>query len=75
MITVLYDKKLHLLVGALVALISAPFSLPLAALLVIVAGVGKEVYDHFFGGTVDLMDIVATIAGGHLVLTLFLLFI
>jgi len=32
--------------------------------LVLLAGIGKEIYDSFSGGIVDFWDIVATVAGG-----------
>lgn len=32
--------------------------------LVILLGIGKEVYDFFAGGVVDFWDIVATVIGG-----------
>ena len=35
--------------------------------LVILAGIGKEIFDSIGGGIVDIWDIVATIAGGFFV--------
>lgn len=34
-------------------------------LWVLIAGIGKEIFDLFGGGVVDIWDIVATIAGGY----------
>jgi len=68
-----HDKALHALVGS--AIFSAAYvlftlaglpALHIAAGAVVVAGVGKEVYDHLNRDkhTPDLMDAVATVAGG-----------
>lgn len=68
-----YDKSLHALVGA--AIFSAAYiiftlaalpALQIAAAAVLLAAIGKEVYDHLHRDkhTPDFMDAVATIAGG-----------
>ena len=63
------DKLLHFIGGAVIALIGAFFSGPLAGLaLAVVAGALKEIYDHLHpdGHTVELWDFLATAAGGLL---------
>lgn len=68
-----YDKSLHALVGS--AIFSAAYvlfsiaglpALHIAAGAVVLAAVGKEVYDYLNRDkhTFDLMDAVATIIGG-----------
>ena len=41
------------------------FNLEFNMLWVLIAGIGKEIFDLFSGGVVDIWDIVATIAGGY----------
>ena len=53
------DKQLHFFAGMAVCAMFAPFGLDAAC----IAAVGKEVYDHFFGGTVDAYDVLATVLG------------
>lgn len=60
------DKILHVGAGYAVYLTVVPLGMEWAALATIVAAVGKEVYDKYFGGTVDHYDAVATVAGGVL---------
>lgn len=70
------DKANHALYGAgifaaayvLLTLQALP-ALPLAAAAVVVAAVGKELYDraHRAKHTPDIMDALATLAGGALV--------
>lgn len=68
-----HDKSLHALAGA--AIFSAAYTLfhfaalpalEIAAAAVLLAAIGKEVYDriHRDRHTPDLMDAVATVAGG-----------
>lgn len=68
-----HDKSLHALVGAVI--FSASYSLfhlaalpslEIAAAAVLLAAIGKEVYDYINRDrhTPDLMDAVATVAGG-----------
>jgi hypothetical protein len=57
------DKLLHLIVGAIIA--GTPIKAEYAMGLVLVAAVGKEIYDHKSGrGTKDPFDTLATVAGG-----------
>ena len=57
------DKQKHMAAGAIVSL-SAFFIGPQQALiLAFIVGAYKEVWDYFFGGTVDLWDIVYTVLG------------
>jgi hypothetical protein len=49
------DKLLHLIVSYVLALIDPWVSFA--------AGVGKEVYDYFFGGHPDIFDLLADWAG------------
>lgn len=62
------DKLLHLLVGFATAGALHPFGLPIAVLALTVVGLGKEVYDHFNHGTVDVYDFMATVWGGAVML-------
>lgn len=71
--TISHDKCLHFIYGAIIfcfvyfiASITFFPSLESAAIAVFIFGVGKEVYDYFHRDkhTPDLMDAVATIAGG-----------
>lgn len=62
------DKQLHLLAGCAIAAALHPFGLPIAVLALTVVGLGKEVYDHFGHGTVDVYDAAATIWGGAVML-------
>jgi hypothetical protein len=62
-----FDKLLHFMAGAAVFMLMLPFVGPLAAMAAVVfVGAGKEVYDYFNPEkhTSDLLDIVATVAGG-----------
>ena len=62
------DKQLHLLAGFLIALVSLLLgTTPLTALgLVILLGIGKELYDLIGRGTPEVADIVYTVLGGLL---------
>jgi hypothetical protein len=61
------DKVLHFAVGAAISTLAVIFtgSLTLAGVAVLLAGIGREVYDayHPATNTVDLWDVVATCAG------------
>ena len=61
-----HDKLLHLLVGAVVAALAFPLGPIWAVLTVIFAGIIKEVQDAYGDGTPDIMDTLATVAGGFL---------
>ncbi len=62
-----YDKLQHFAVGAAVTTLVASLtgSLALAGAAVLLAGVGREVYDacHPDTNTADIWDVVATCAG------------
>lgn len=62
-----YDKLQHFAVGAAVTtlVVSLTGSLALAGAAVLLAGVGREVYDacHPDTNTADIWDVVATCAG------------
>lgn len=60
-----YDKALHFMVGVLIYAFTHFIDEQFALLLVILAGVGKEIYDHYSQkGTPEIMDIIFTVAGG-----------
>ena len=74
MIKIPYDKKLHFIAGAFAFSIISLLASPLLALLgSAVVGVLKEVYDHYFGGTVDAWDAVATGLGGLFIYVIYIL--
>jgi len=58
------DKLLHALVGIAIAAIVYPLSIYVALGAVIVAAVGKELWDARGHGNPEVMDAVATCAGG-----------
>lgn len=62
------DKLLHLLAGSTIAALAYPFGILWACLAVSVAAIGKEAYDSTGRGNVELLDAVATLAGGGVVL-------
>jgi len=67
------DKANHVVYGALVAAVVSLFSISLALLAVVLVGVGKEAYDwwrnmHGEQHGVEVMDAVATVCGGLIVL-------
>ena len=59
------DKQYHLVAGFLIALLTGWVN-PFAGLtLVVLAGVGKEVYDMYVPNhTVDVWDAIYTVVGG-----------
>lgn len=60
-----HDKILHFAVGFILFLVIAFYgNVLLAAIVVTVIGIAKEVFDNFFGGTVDRWDAFATFIGG-----------
>jgi hypothetical protein len=61
-----YDKALHILVGVLVYAMAHFVSPEVGMAAVVVAAVGKEVYDYFHRDvhTPDIWDAIATITGG-----------
>lgn len=58
------DKLLHLLAGSTIAAFLSPFGPALAAAAVLVAGIGRELVRPPF----DVRDLMATIAGGAVLL-------
>jgi hypothetical protein len=58
------DKLLHILVGIAIAAAVAPFGAAPAFCAVLIAAIGKELYDRTGRGTPELLDAVATVAGG-----------
>jgi len=67
------DKANHAVYGAVIAAIVSLFSIPLALIAVALVGVGKEVFDwwqnrHGEHHGVEVMDVVATVCGGLIVL-------
>lgn len=61
------DKLLHFIVGVIIYQSTFWFIGYYALLLVVLCAIGKEIYDHYFGGTVDKYDALFTILGGILV--------
>ncbi len=64
------DKKLHLIIGALIMLLFAPINILLGSILVVVLGLGKElIWDKMLKrGTPDAKDFIATCIGGMIAL-------
>ena len=62
------DKQLHFYSGGMLAGLLMPLSVQLAVFGVIFAAIGKELYDLLSKrGTPEIMDAVATILGGAVV--------
>jgi len=65
------DKQLHFLAGVIIALFTIFLPILYSLILVCIAAVGKEVYDKVSKkGTCEVLDAVATIAGGVVVLAI-----
>lgn len=62
------DKITHTLAGAAIAAALLPWGVIPALLAVIVAAVGKELWDAQGHGTPDVYDALATVIGGVLML-------
>jgi hypothetical protein len=62
------DKQLHFFSGGMLGGLLYPLGLPLGLLILIVVAVSKEVRDSLGYGTPEVLDAIATIAGGALVL-------
>lgn len=62
------DKITHTLAGAAIAAALLPWGAIPAVLAVVVAGVGKELWDAQGHGTPDRIDALVTVAGGVLML-------
>jgi hypothetical protein len=61
------DKLLHFLVGIAIAAILYPFGYQVALIVVIVAALGKELWDDYGKkGTPEVMDFLVTVLGGLL---------
>jgi len=58
------DKLLHLLVGIAIAAVLYPLGIYVALGAVVVAAVGKELWDARGHGTPEVLDAVATCVGG-----------
>jgi hypothetical protein len=58
------DKLLHLLAGIAIAAILYPFGIFPAMLAVCIAAIGKELRDMRGHGTPEVLDALATVAGG-----------
>jgi len=67
------DKVNHFVVGQAVALLGLYFWWWLSIVAVVLVAVGKEVWDSKGNGTVEVLDALATIAGGVLIVGLYLL--
>lgn len=62
------DKQAHIIAGAAIAAALLPFGIIPALLAVVVAAVGKELWDAQWRGTPDHIDALATCIGGVLML-------
>lgn len=62
------DKITHTLAGAAIAAALLPFGVIPALLAVVVAAVGKELWDAQGHGTPDRIDALVTVIGGVLML-------
>ena len=58
------DKLLHFIAGVLIYQSTVWFVWYYAIIPVVICALGKEVYDNYYGGTVDVYDALATITGG-----------
>ena len=58
------DKLLHFIAGVLIYQSTVWFVGYYAIIPVVICAICKEVYDRYYGGTVDVYDTVATILGG-----------
>ena len=63
-----HDKITHTLAGAAIAAALLPFGIISALLAVVVAAVGKELWDATGHGTPDHIDALVTCIGGALML-------
>lgn len=60
-----FDKKLHFLAGALIAILGGVIIDPITGLgFAIAAGIGKECYDDYDYGVFDWRDMIVTWIGG-----------
>lgn len=68
-----HDKVLHFIVGQAVALLGLFFGWEISLMVVVLVAVSKEAWDSQGNGTVELLDAAATIAGGIVIVGLYLL--
>lgn len=71
-----YDKQLHFGAGFVSSLIICTLTKSTVAGIgvALILGASKEIYDYFYGGDVEFLDVVATVFGG-IIATLILLII
>jgi len=62
--TIPHDKALHFIAGILLFAVGNVFSVSVGLALAFIYAIGKEVWDSFGNGTVDLYDALWTIGGG-----------
>ena len=67
------DKVYHFLVGQAIAVLFLPITWWMSIIAVVLAGVGKEVWDSKGNGNVELWDATMTVLGGLFVVGLYLL--
>ena len=58
------DKLAHFLAGIAVAALAYPFGVVPALLFTLAAAIGKEIWDAKGHGTPEILDAVATLLGG-----------
>ena len=68
-----HDKVLHFIIGQAVALFLLPIGWEVSLMAVVLIAVSKEVWDSQGKGTVELLDALATILGGIIIVGLYLL--
>ena len=54
---------LHSIAGFVIYGIFRPYTYTMGLIMVVLAGVGKEVHDFYFGGDVEATDIIFTVFG------------
>ena len=60
------DKKGHMIAGMTLMSITKVLEIKNGMTLVLLAGIGKEVYDFYTGGTVETGDVIYTLGGAVL---------
>lgn len=74
MIKIPEDKLSHFAAGIVAfSFFVLMFNPSSAFICAVITGVLKEVYDHFFGGTVDVWDAIVTGLGGLFIYVVYLL--
>ena len=68
------DKLLHFLVGIAIVAFLYPISIVASIIALIAIAAGKEVWDFNGNGTPEVMDAIATILGGMILLGWFIIF-